>query len=840
VKKRFYTSLAWKVILALIVTVITIYSIHTAIIHAFEEITENIDRLARPNARLIAVNSLFRDISHLNHSQQAEAASGSRSPSLAFVNESKAIYKRIDTLRLLFDGDTIQTARIDEIENKLILREGLFIDFLELQYTVNSNPDIREYISNISKQTRSDTNEARVVKKFETTTSTTVSVDTINNNHNQEEASGFFNRLFGGRSMSSVPGVVRSETQVNKEYRVIIDTIEVKRNDALMTWLENSVDSLQTNQLQQLARLQRQELELLNTNSSLIQEINNIISSVEQEEIAQFRKETRTAFDITGNTIKNLNYLAIGFIGLSVLLVLLIIIDISRSNKYRKELEKANNEARREAEAKQRFLSNMSHEIRTPLQSIYGYTELARLQPDMKVDIDTIYHSAGHLLNVVNEVLDYARVTSGRISLARISFNPLVEIKSVIKAMQPLAGKKKLDLVLDAHLDGSLSFSGDPFRLRQILYNLIGNAIKFTNKGEIRVVAKTEISDPKTLLILNVIDTGVGISPKELPKLFQEYTNSHSTNGFDNGTGLGLSIVKKLTEIQNGKIEVESSPDHGSCFTIQIPYEVVNGEPVNKETANNKNGKNYIFTTKTVLLADDDPTILNLSSAILNKFKIPHLTFTNGPDLLEFFYNNQDVFIFLDVHMPGMSGLDVCRKIRRFSGHNHDLKVYALTAQALPDERQSILNAGFDDMIVKPFKESDLLEALSQATEKLNGNSSPLKIDSLLKMTGDDKNQLRMILNTMIRESRNDLGQLKRSLDNNQHESLALLIHRMAGRVGQAGSDEYALSLRKLEMDLRNGTQLINLERQVNEAIRQGDFFIKEVKGYIDTMIVSN
>ena len=836
-KKRFYTSLAWKVILAAIVTVITIYSIHTAIIHAFDEITENIDRLARPNARLIAVNSLFRDISHLNHSQQEEAAIGSRSPSLTFMNESKAIYKTIDTLRILFDGDTIQTARINDIETKLILREGLFIDFLELQYRANSNPDIREYVSNISKQTRNDTNDARVVKRFETTTSTTVSADTIK--QDSEETPGFFNRLFKGRSISAVPGIVRTETRVKKEYKVVIDTIEVKRNDALMTWLENSADSLQTNQLQQLARLQRQELELLNTNSSLIQEINNIISSVEQEEIAQFGLETRSAFDIAGTTIRNLNYLAIAFIGLSVLLVLLIIIDISRSNKYRKELEKANNVARREAEAKQKFLSNMSHEIRTPLQSIYGYTELARLQPDMKVDIDTIYHSAGHLLNVVNEVLDYARVTSGRISLDRISFKPLTEIKSVIKAMQPLAGKKKLNLVFEDHLDESLALSGDPFRLRQILYNLIGNAIKFTNKGEIKVVAKIDTSELKTRLILKVIDTGVGIPQKELPKLFQEFTNSNSSNGFDHGTGLGLSIVKKLTEIQNGKIEVESSPDEGSCFTIEIPYEAAKAEPGNKVIASDQNGKNYIFTTKKILLADDDPTILNLSSAILKKFKIPHLTFTNGPDLLKYFYENQDVLIFLDVYMPGMSGLDVCREIRRFSRHNRDLKVFALTAQALPDERQSIMNAGFDDLIIKPFKESDLLGVLGKVTEKINGNSSPIKIDSLLKMTGDDKNQLRMILNTMIKESRNDLGQLKKSLDNNQHESLALLVHRMAGRVGQAGAEEYAVSLRKLEMVLRSGNKVKELEKQVNEAIRQGDFFIKEVKGSIEKMMVS-
>jgi hypothetical protein len=157
VKKRFYIRLAGKVIVASIVAIITVYTIHTAIIHAFEEITENIDRLARPNERLLKVNRLFRDVSHLNHSQQEEVASGRRSPSLAFINESKAIYNTIDTLRTLFAGDTLQIRRIDDIEKKLISREKLFIEYLELQYRANANPDIRQYLAGLQGNTKPDT-----------------------------------------------------------------------------------------------------------------------------------------------------------------------------------------------------------------------------------------------------------------------------------------------------------------------------------------------------------------------------------------------------------------------------------------------------------------------------------------------------------------------------------------------------------------------------------------------------------------------------------------------------------------------------------------------------------
>jgi signal transduction histidine kinase/DNA-binding response OmpR family regulator len=835
VKKRFYIRLAGKVIVASIIAIITVYTIHTAIIHAFEEITENIDRLARPNERLLKVNRLFRDLSHLNHSQQEEVASGRRSPSLAFINESKAIYTTIDTLRTLFAGDTLQIRRIDDIEKKLVSREKLFIEYLELQYRANANPDIRQYLPGKQENNVPDTNEVatKVVKVYETTTSTTVSSDTL-----KQKPATFFNRLFGRKQSEPVPGIVRSETRVNKEFKVVVDTIEIQRNDAMADLLESSMDSLHAFQLQQLARIQRQELELINTNSLLIQEINNIINTVEQEEIAHLGIETRSAFEIARNTISNLNSLAIAFIVLSILLGLLIISDISKSNRYRKQLEQANNEAKLEAEAKQRFLSNMSHEIRTPLQSIYGYTELARLQPGKKVDIDTIYHSAGHLLNVVNEVLDYAKVTSGRFSLEKVSFNPKSEISNVITSMQPLAIKKNLKLVFEHELEESLMLTGDPFRLRQIIYNLTGNAIKFTNKGEIKVSASIEQTDKKSRLVVRVADTGIGIPEKQLSQLFQEFSNSNlPVTGSDKGTGLGLSIVKKLIEIQNGKIYVESSTDKGSCFTVKIPYLV--NEISGKTDERRVNGEYPDLRSKMVLVADDDHTILNLSSAILKKFKVPHQIFSNGPDLLNAFYNKPDALVFLDVHMPGMNGLEVCREIRRFTNHNPEIRIFALTAHALQEERKLLLDEGFDELIIKPFKESDILAALGKNGLNGNNDKSPVDIGSLLRMTGDDKLQLKMILRSIIKESRNDLGELKRSLDKKRYDKLALLVHRMAGRVGQAGAVEYAMALRKLEKDLQNGMESGIIKKHVNEALKQGDFFIKEIKGCIDTITIN-
>jgi signal transduction histidine kinase/DNA-binding response OmpR family regulator len=828
-KKNYYARLTGKVLLATIAGIITMYTIHIAIERAFEEITTNFENLATPNERLLAVNNLFRDISQLNHSQQAEAASGRRMPSNGFMQESQAMYLKIDSLRYMFQGDSIQLKRLDEIEKRLMRREKLFIEYLELLYMHNINPDIRQLINNLSadmiRQNRDET--MKVVKLYETITTTTVSSDTI-----LEEPSTLFQRMFGRGHLPPHKGIVNTETRVDKDLIVVIDTIEIQREESLLPILELSLDSLHTYQLHQLAGIQKQELELINTNTDLTHEIINIIKSVEEEEFTRLNLETRSVFEIAQTTIRNLNFLAVVFITITILLVLLIIIDIFKSNKYRKQLEDAHNKARLESDAKQRFLSNMSHEIRTPLQSIYGYTEHARIHPDQKANIEAIYLSARHLLNVVNEVLDYSKVTSGRITLEKRTFNPDSELNSVVKAMEPLALQKSIDLRYESHLDKNTRLLGDPFRLRQILYNLTGNAIKFTEKGEVAVIAELLTNKGIPTLKIRVTDTGIGISSDRFPRLFEEFSQSTSPeSGNHDGTGLGLSIVHKLITLQNGRVEVDSKPGEGTCFTVTIPYEIPGTDQDLNFGGNGKVAK-VDLKSRMVMVVDDDTLILNLSGAILRKHEIPHKVFSNGADILEALKNKKHVTVFLDMRMPGISGLELCKRIRELMTPEHDIKIFALTAQVLSNERQAILDNGFDGIIIKPFKESDLLEALGQIGREA-GASTILNLEPLFRMTGNDHDKTRLFLKTVIKESREDLKAIRRSLGRKDREKLILLVHRMAGRIGQAGDREYAGFLRELERSIQNETDLENLKDDIETSLKRGDTFIKEVRNWI-------
>ncbi len=832
-KKNYYTRLTGKVLLATIVGIITMYTIHLAIDRAFQEITINFENLATPNQRLIAVNNLFRDITQLNNSQQAEAASGRRNPSSAFIQESRALLPKIDTLRAMFAGDTIQINRINEIEKRLMLREEIFTGYMELLYAHKLNPDIRQLIENLSEdlENRSRDN-LKVVTLYETITTTTVTSDTL-----PGEVTGFFQRLFGRSSPPGIKGIVETETRVDKDMVVIVDTIELHRNNNLIPILEYSLDSLHTSQLQQLAGIQKQELELINTNSSLINEINNIINSLEREEFARLNIETQSVFDIARRTIRNLNYLAVIFISVSIVLVLFIIIDISKSNKYRKQLEQAHKEARHESDAKQRFLSNMSHEIRTPLQSIYGYTEHARIHPDQKANIEAIYLSARHLLKVVNEVLDYSKVTSGRISFEKRVFYPDRELKSVVTSMEPLAKQKGINLRYESHLEETSALIGDPFRLRQILYNLSGNAIKFTARGEVAVIVGITFPGHQAELIISVRDTGIGIARERIPGLFDEFTQSGATTSEKNedaGTGLGLSIVHRLIKLQNGTIEVESTPNEGSCFTVTIPYEIAGLKPERQKKPKNssKDIDTTLYKPKTAVVVDDDPFILNLSAVILEKQQIPHKTFHAGQDLLDALDEITDAVIFLDMRMPGMSGLELYRKIREHR-NNDTLKIYALTAQVLPEERKEITDNGFDGIIIKPFKESDILKALGKTPGEGSRNSYLFNLEPLLRMTDNDNNKTKLFLGTIIKESMDDLKALKRSYDRNRHDELILLVHRMAGRVGQTGDREYAGYLRELERALQNESDSYKLKQRVHESLKRGDLFIRELKNWL-------
>src|SRR5690606_17116692 len=402
---------------------------------------------------------------------------------------------------------------------------------------------------------------------------------TITNNVNpghkeveRKDERGFFAKIFGsGKKQEQATLTQPPQKTVHEELSIQVDTIDKKPNKADNIKIDQAIQHLEKRQLQQSSTFINRETELTIAGNILINNMVDILYEVEAEAKSQMEVDARNAQLTVNKGVSKISYILLGsFLCISIL-IYLILTDIRKANSYRKALEKSKEEAEYHSAAKQRFLSNMSHELRTPLQSIIGYTEqLKKLsQHDDKVNI--IHHASEHLLQIVNEVLDYNRIISGKFIFHQETLLLTKLVNDVAQAMQQHADKKHLTLKLEEEISGTGYVLGDPFRLKQILFNLISNAIKFTTVGTITISVKAVEVGDKTNIEFSIKDTGLGIDEKDIDLIFNEFEQGPFHNSGESfGSGLGLSIVKSLVDGMGGEIKVKSDINRGSCFSVHL------------------------------------------------------------------------------------------------------------------------------------------------------------------------------------------------------------------------------------------------------------------------------
>ncbi len=393
-------------------------------------------------------------------------------------------------------------------------------------------------------------------------------------------------------------------------------------------------------------------------------------------------------------------------------------ISLKRTNE---ELKKAKRAAEAAAEAKAIFLANMSHELRTPMNGIIGMIEILKRTPlteEQKEYLSIIESSGENLLTIINDILDLSKIESGRMELENIPFSLKEELTRVMNIMQIIADKKHLPLKLQIAPGVPQYLSGDPVRLKQIIINLVNNAIKFTEKGSVTVsVEKQGVEDGKVQLLFKVTDTGIGISPEGQKKLFQSFSQvDKSTTRKYGGTGLGLMISKNLVQMMDGEIGVDSVEGVGSTFWFYIFLDVSDEETYRqyyrKENEQKEDSLRVHLKLK-ILLAEDNK--INQKVAVLNLNNLGHKVdvANNGKEAVEKFKTGDYDLIFMDVHMPEMDGVEACQKIREIEKNDGRIKkipIIAMTANTSEDERKKYLEAGMDGYIGKPFKQKELIE----------------------------------------------------------------------------------------------------------------------------------
>lgn len=548
---------------------------------------------------------------------------------------------------------------------------------------------------------------------------------------------------------------------------------------------------------------------------------------MEEVEIAKMKANDAILIENVKNSMTRITIIMVLFIIITTILIYQVFSDIARSNLYRKKLLTAKQDAEYLSTVKQRFLSNMSHEIRTPLQSIIGFSEqIMQQEKPSKESIESIFYSSEHLLQIVNEVLDYSRIVSGKFTFDNKQFNMndlLLEVEAIMKLQ---ADRKKIKLKFINEEPYILLYLGDPFRLKQILYNLIGNAIKFTNEGRISLEVKSSLKNAYTEFKFRINDSGIGISEADLKRIFYEFEQADTTGQHPRGgTGLGLNIVKGLVEEQEGTITAESKLHKGSSFLVTLTYKNADKIEIDDTKKLQTNKINFIGK---VLIIDDDPFILKLFSTIFEKYSIKYTCQLSPEILLNQEWDNHISLIFMDIRMPGINGLELCKLVR--TKIKKEVKIIALTAHVLQDEQTTILKQGFDGLITKPFKEADLISYLNDNTDEIK----KVDLKALFTLCMEDPELLQKSLNSFISETTNDLIILKQLTEKHDNYGIMELFHKLAGRIGQIGDMPLSFKLRNIEKKFNPSTDYSNETIDFKEIVDEINLLVKVIKDEID------
>lgn len=385
--------------------------------------------------------------------------------------------------------------------------------------------------------------------------------------------------------------------------------------------------------------------------------------------------------------------------------------------KMVKELEVAKNEAEKANHAKSEFLSSMSHELRTPLNAIVCFSELLEskegLDSESKDFAKDIVSASHNLLDLVNGVLDISKIEAGKMELINKEYNSFELFNSLSTMVIPRIGDKPIDFKTVIASDIPPVLKGDTGKLKQIILNLLTNAVKYTDKGFIkyRVECINDYKNNQTKLIITVTDTGRGIKKEDIDRLFKKFERlEEDRNTSIEGTGLGLAITESLAELMGGKITVISDYGKGSTFKFVVVEEIVNKESnlvVNEQTTLDYE----TFEGKKVLVVDDSKLNLKVAENVLKNFKVSTETVTSGLECLSCVKSKKYDIIFMDIMMPNMSGVEVLKKLRE---EKVNIPVIALTADAIEGQEEKYISEGFDGYLSKPIDKTKLKVILNK------------------------------------------------------------------------------------------------------------------------------
>ncbi|MBC9795399.1 hybrid sensor histidine kinase/response regulator [Sinomicrobium weinanense] len=766
------STITYKVLLSYIALALLMIAVGWFVYAEFQIFTKNQNTNTAESQKLLITSSLIAHLYETESLARITLQSSSTKDFNTFMDETAQLYTEIDELKPLIDRED-QVGLLHLLDSVKLL----------LDKKVNNIKELRTL-------KRRDETDVSLEKAIEEITQIESSVGelTLEQSFTNPEQFGEEEREKAQEWVNFINKTIKDNTSpADRE----------KMADSVLTASKELLKDLKLKSLKIKRSLTAKEDELLRNDIIISQQLREILSSFESEIINTTNILNRQRDVALKNTVRVITIAAVIGLLLAIFFSYLILNDFWKSQSYRKQLEKAKNTTEQLLKTREQLIYTVGHDLRTPLSTIIGYTDLlhnTEINPKQGQYVTRVKNASEYVSNLVDDLLDYNKLEAGKIKIEHTLFSLENIITDTAESTRELYHAKPVELIIDIDERLKQHLTGDPFRIKQILTNLIGNAYKFTEKGHIKIKAGVLEKYGTTYRVrIDVEDTGIGIQKDKQEIIFNEFTQAESAiEKKYGGTGLGLTISKKLASLLNGTLELKSREGKGSTFTLKIPLQIP-AEDTKKEIA--PQVETVLQKPRKIVnavLIDDDESVLSLTSEVLRQQSFRVNAFARASEALEHIRNNDFDIILTDIQMPEMDGFRLLEAI----ADRNEKPVIAITGRADLNTEEYI-RAGFAAVIQKPFAPGALVELIVQVlssdtspnAENLKNtmtmpsenstNDSLYNLDTLKELLQNDEDALKEILQTFVESTGKNMEDLNLQFENRDIEGVKHTAHKM-------------------------------------------------------------
>ena len=774
-------SIQLKIGFILIISVILLSSACYLLYRNFSSIVSSIRIDINPELRLLSIRDISMDLEKAGNSVRIYTITKNPSDIRPYYKIISGIDDKVDKFRSECGNDSVLLVQTDTIAN--LIEENIVI-WNQLISLYNDN-QVVEYLQQLSDQ-----------------------LNTAAEN-NQKKEKGILRRVF-----SRTP-----EPEINEE-EIASDIDKVVEED------RSAKDALLT-----------RESRLATNSSEITEKFYDVIAKIELEVSEHIKAKADAANQVATESYRWLILLAISGGLLSLLILFIIIRYAKNAYSYQIALENSKDEAERLAKTKELFMANISHEIRTPVTAISGFTEQLlhdSFNENTNRSLNIIKSSSDHLLKIIDDILDFSKLQNNKLVLEKVNFSISKILEEVYSMFEKQARQNNTVLSYSLSPDTPQILLGDPYRLKQIIINLVSNSVKFTNEGTVHfAVSCVKKHSEEIELVMEFTDTGIGIEESKIKQVFEDFTQEEmSTTRKYGGTGLGLSIVKKLIDLQKGTIDFKSRKNKGTQIVCRIPFSIGSKEKPVEEILPPLEIPAY-FSRLTILLADDEEYNRLLFKKIFERWHIRCRIVENGMDALEILKEERFDLLFMDVRMPGLDGLKATQFIRdEMKIKASQMPVIFISAAPENEDWQRYRRAGMNAYLQKPFNERTLLATIQSVTggdlkfhgPKEDSEREPSKegsakpyLSNLYHIAGGDEQFVKQMSESFIDSTGRLINEMSKAVSSGQWALAGDLAHKMAPPCRHIGATHLYDFLISIERECRNNKVNGNLVTELTE-----------------------